>query len=128
MGKKSDIRVRIDLAREAYRISGNPDISPIYQMSVRWGADPEPYSNPEEIYLTHVRSVLFQRGIDYKIIITKFLKEIADHHGTKRAQRIVEWLQPGGTARIYSHWHQLELKHDIRELNKLLRIYERNPA
>lgn len=125
MGRKHEIRVRIDIAREAYRIAGNPEISPIHPMSLRWGTDPEPYASPDDVYLTHVRSTLFQRGIDYRNIIGRFLQNLTDHHGSKRADRIIEWLQPGGTTRIYSHWHQAELKHDLKELKKLIRDYEK---
>lgn len=128
MGKKTYVRVRIELAREAYEIAANPDISMLHYFAQKYGT-PDPYENthdPDVPTLTSTRITLIQRGIDYKYILLNFCNELAQQHGVKRAERLINWLQPGGNITNSSlHRQRAELKQDLKRLATILCTYER---
>lgn len=112
---------KFHVAREAYRLSFNPDISAIYEQSLRWGVDSEAYADSDAPFLTHVREALRDRGMDYKLVTERFCNELARNHGQDRPDRLIEWLMPGGNTRDYSHWIQKEVTADAKRLFVLLR-------
>ena len=123
MGKPLDIRVQVDKAREAYEIAICPDITMLYNHSLKWGVDPEQYSDSDAPYLTYVREFLRDLQIDYRMIIQRHYDGIASQHGDKRAQMLIDWLKPGGETRQLSYWQRKELHADRRRLEIIIRAY-----
>ena len=123
MGKELSIRRHVNKAREAYQIAVNPDITMIYTNSLKWGVDPEIYKDSDAPYLTHIREFLRDMQIDYRKMIQSVYDDIASRHGTKRAQRLIDWLKPGGGIREHSYWQRMELKADRKQLERLIATY-----
>jgi len=126
MGRSHDIRVQVNKAREAYEIACNPDITMIYTNSIKWGIDPDVYKDSDAPYLTHIREFLRDMQIDYRTIIQRVYNDIAKNHGTKRAQRLIDWLKPGGDIGEASYWQRMELKSDRKRLERLIARYNRS--
>jgi hypothetical protein len=120
MPRVSNLRTIIDRAREAYDIAATPAIGPIYEHSMRWGVDPEQYTDPSDAHMIHQRMRLLQYALDVKGITERYLAQLTAYHGDKRAERLKDWLMPGGNTRDVSHWHQQELEHDRKQLLILL--------
>ena len=123
MGKELYIRREVNKAREAYQIASMPDITGLYVHSLKWGVDAEQYKCSDEVYLTHVREFLRDLQIDIRMIIQRHYDYISTNHGELRAQRLINWLKPGGDIGEVTHARRLELLADRRRLDREIREY-----
>ena len=123
MGRELHIRKQVNKAREAYQIAFMPDISGLYGHAMRWGVDSEQYKDADAVYLTHVREFLRDLQIDMRSIIQRHYDYISANHGELRAQRLIDWLKPGGDIGEVTHARRLELTADRKRLDRDIRAY-----
>lgn len=120
MPRPDPLRIYILRAVEAYEVGALPPITPIHSMSERYGVDSERYADPSDNPMISARMALLRHGIDVKWIVANYLESISQ----RRAERLYEWLQPGGSEANYSHWQRMELKCDRNQLEKLINKYK----
>jgi len=115
MPKIHPLRLILRRAQKAYDLGATPEPPSIYRQ-----APPKPGESQPEDNLPTNRMALLQHGIDVKTTINKALFVIEKLHGTRRAERVVEWLSGGYVSR-YSYRHAAMLREDIELIQRRLR-------
>lgn len=103
--KRDPLRRYIDRAREAYDLAATPPPG----LTVQGEQDHIPH--PDDVGIVGSRGVLLRHGIDAKCIVNSYLCNLEREHGSKRAQRLVDYLS-GGLVCNYSYGQRRLLRAD----------------
>jgi len=118
MGKSraEDLRLFVKLSIGVYDLAHTPPVQSIYRQVVpdippETGEDDYPDTRPAQLRM----------GIDIKYIVTDFFQYLSDNHGTRRAERFLDYLMEGYIRNI-SHEHREQIKEDRKMLHRLFGI------
>lgn len=101
----------IPKARECYELMQDPPFSPVFRLAIK---DIE-YALKENEPLSESRAAILRIGIDLKYIINNWLAHLEKCHGSKRVERLIDYIANGYISRF--SWHQQRtIKQDARKL------------
>ena len=122
--KRDHFRECLQDAVEWYVLAATPQPSPMYRQTTD-ETEPTEGSYPA---VTDSRRALRDMGIDMRHIIKDFLDELTLNHGSRRADRLIEWIHTGYIER-YDREHRCQIKHDKHQLQVIIATtyYGRTP-
>ena len=122
--KRDHFRECLQDAVEWYALAATPQPSTMYRQTTD-ETEPTEGSYPA---VTDSRPALRDMGIDMRGIIIDFLAELTLTHGSRRADRLIEWIHTGYIER-YDREHRCQIKHDKRQLQAKIAMnyYGRTP-
>ena len=118
--RKDPLREYILKVQEAYDVAACPPCCSIYA-DVQTGDEPP---HPETMPIGGGGAKLLAVSIDVKGIVDKFLANLAQTHGAKRAERLTEYIQYG-YIREWSYRQREEIRADRGRLSWRVYLYKR---
>ena len=111
--RAEDLRLFVKLSIGVYDLAHTPPVQSIFRQVVpdippETGEDDYPDTRPAQLRM----------GIDIKYIVNGFFQYLADNHGTRRADRFMDYLMAGYMRNI-SHEHRAQIKEDRKKLRHL---------
>jgi len=116
--KRDRFRECLRDAVEWYELAATAAPSPMYRQTVD-ESDPTEGSYPA---VTDSRPALRDMSIDMRSIVQGFFNELAEAHGTRRVERLIDWIHNGYIQR-YDREHRYQIKADRRKLKTRIAMY-----
>ena len=116
--KRDRFRECLRDAVEWYDLAATAAPSPMYRQTVD-ESDPTEGSYPA---VTDSRPALRDMSIDMRSIVQGFFNELAEQHGTRRVERLIDWIHNGYIQR-YDREHRYQIKSDKRKLKMRIAMY-----
>lgn len=115
MPKKDWLRDYIVTGRKAYILGFTPPPASVY----REVTDDLKDVDVDGMHRVESRMVLLRHGIDVKSIVSTFLNKLKQDHGSKRSNRMLEWIETG-VVNAYSYRQRQELYADRKRLKRAI--------
>jgi hypothetical protein len=109
--KRDYLREALEDCCEWYALARTPSPCRIFREVIN-ESDPTEGSYPS---VTDSRPVLLDMSIDLRSIVFRFLDDLTIAHGSRRTERLMEWIQEGYISR-FSREHRCQIKEDSRRL------------
>ena len=116
------MRKELDKAIEAYDLAATPQPSTLYR-DVKDDMDVEPGTALSSVN----RQALLDYSLDIKYILAEYLRGLIEHHGERRAERLIGRLT-GVYLERYTYAHRQQIVADIRRLKRIISNYKHKNA